>query len=240
MTQLLQVDGVSKSFGGLLALSDVSFGVDTGEVVGIIGPNGAGKSTLFGIVAGALRASAGRIHFNGADVTGWTPERAARMGVGRTFQLVRTFGSMTVAENVLVGAYLRETNPRRAAAKSRQVLERVGLATHAERAAKSLPIALKRRLELARALATDPSLLLLDEVLAGLSPTETESAIELIRSINAGGLTIVLVEHVMEVVMSLCGRLVVLDHGRVIAEGDPPAVAEMPAVIQAYFGPPDA
>jgi branched-chain amino acid transport system ATP-binding protein len=235
---LLEVERLTRRFGGLAAVAEVSFAVEEGEIVGLIGPNGAGKTTLFAVLAGALAPSGGRIRFDGRDVTGWASQKAARAGVGRTYQIVRTFRSMTTFENVLVGAYLRSASPRAARMRAMAVLERVGLERVAHEPAVNLPLALKRRLELARALATAPRLLLLDEVMSGLTPVEAAQAVELTRSLNADGLTIILVEHVMEVVMPLSARVVVLDHGAKIAEGPPAAVSRDAAVIEAYLGEP--
>ena len=219
-----------------MALNAVWLSVDEGEIVGVIGPNGAGKSTLFALIAGALVPSSGQIAFAGHTVTGWSADRAARAGIGRTYQIVRVFRSMTVLENVMVGAYLRHPTAWAARARAMHVLERVGLTEHADRLASNLTVAMKKRLELARALATEPRLLLLDEVMSGLTPVETAAAVELVRSLNRDGLTVLLVEHVMEVVMPLSRRVVVLDHGVKIAEGDPVGVSKNPAVIAAYLG----
>ncbi len=233
---LLELHGLTKRFGGLVAVNDVSFTVEEGEMVGVIGPNGAGKSTLFGMIAGSLPATSGGIVFAGRDAGGWRSDRAARAGVGRTYQIVRVFKSMTALENVMVAAHLRERRPAAARALALEVLERMGLAGLADRPAVNLTVASKKRLELARALATRPRLLLLDEVMSGLTPVETQQAVELVRSLNAEGLTVLLVEHVMEVVMPLSGRVVVLDHGLKIAEGPPTVVAKDPAVLAAYLG----
>jgi branched-chain amino acid transport system ATP-binding protein len=233
---LLLVDDVTKRFGGLAAVDSVSFGVEEGTITGLIGPNGAGKSTLFSMIAGAQRPTAGRLSFDGKDVTGWQPHEAAAAGVGRTFQLMRVFGSMTVLQNLTTAAHLRHRSKSAARAFAAEICEFSGLGEVAHRSAATLTGATKKRLELARALATAPKLLLLDEVLSGLTPTETAAAIELIQRVHEKGITIVLVEHVMQVVMSLCPRLVVLDFGKLIFDGTPAAAVEDQAVLDAYLG----
>lgn len=233
---LLTVSGLTKRFGGLAAVDDVSFEVEEGSVTGLIGPNGAGKSTLFSMIAGAQRPTAGRLSFDGKDVTGWQPHQAAAAGVGRTFQLMRVFGSMTVLENLTTAAHLRHRSKTSARAVASDVCATTGLSSFAHRPAATLTGATKKRLELARALATSPRLLLLDEVLSGLTPTETAQAIELIEQVRAQGITIVLVEHVMQVVMSLCPRLVVLDFGKLIFDGTPSDAVADQAVLDAYLG----
>jgi len=233
---LLRIRNVTCRFGGLIANNDLTLDVAAGEIVGLIGPNGAGKSTLFGVIAGAIRATEGAVMFEGRDVTAQDAAARCVSGIARTFQVVRSFDSMSVLDNVVVGALVREPATRAARRKAHAVLEFVGLAARAEAAAVDLTPPEKRRLELARALATDPKLLLLDEVLTGLTPAEAQQGAELIRSIRAQGVTVVLVEHVMEIVMPLVDRAIVLDLGRIIATGSPADVAAHPAVIAAYFG----
>ena len=233
---LLELRGVTRRFGGLAATDDVSFALAPGELVGLIGPNGAGKSTLFNLIAGALLPSAGTIRFEGEDVTALpAPARCAR-GIARTFQVVRSFDSMSVLENVVVGALARVANPRAARRKAHEILDFVDLASRAERPAGELTMADKRRLEVARALATEPRLLLLDEVMTGLTPSEAQRGIDLVRAIRKRGIAILMVEHVMEIVMPLVDRAIVLDLGRVLASGRPDALVRDPAVIGAYLG----
>jgi branched-chain amino acid transport system ATP-binding protein len=233
---LLVVEGLTKRFGGLSAVDEVTFDVEEGTVTGLIGPNGAGKSTLFSMIAGAQRPTSGRLSFDGREVTGWQPHQAAAAGVGRTFQLMRVFGSMTVLENLTTAAHLRHRTKTAARGVAAEICESTGLGEFAHRPAATLTGATKKRLELARALATSPRLLLLDEVLSGLTPTETAAAIELIGQVHAQGITIVLVEHVMQVVMSLCPRLVVLDFGKLIFDGSPSDAVADQAVLDAYLG----
>ena len=233
---LLELRGVSQRFGGVAANQDVDLVIEAGEIVGLIGPNGAGKSTLFNIIAGAIRPSAGRVLFAGRDITGLGPETACDLGIARTFQVVRSFDSMSVIENVMVGAFTRTASARRARAEARAVLEWTGLAARADSAAGALTPPEKRRLEIARALATRPKLLLLDEVMTGLTPAEAQAGVELVRDIRRRGVTVVMVEHVMEIVMPLVDRAVVLSFGRVLTEGPPRAVIRHPDVIRAYLG----
>jgi branched-chain amino acid transport system ATP-binding protein len=233
---LLRLEHVSKRYGGLWANRDVSFDLSEGGVVGLIGPNGAGKSTLFATIAGAQRPTSGRMFFAGRDVTGWSARAAATSGVGRTFQLMRVFASMSVLENLTTAAYLRHRGARAARRQAERVAERVGLGPVVDSPAAGLTAAWRKRLEMGRALAMEPRLLLLDEVLSGLTPTEAKAAVEIVRTINRDGVTVLMVEHVMEVIMPLCDRLVVLHHGEKISDGTPEEVVEDPTVVDAYLG----
>jgi branched-chain amino acid transport system ATP-binding protein len=237
MTALLEVDHVSKSFSGLHAVQDVSFTVAEGEIVGLIGPNGAGKTTCFNVIAGVYRPDVGTVNFAGQRIDGRRPDRICRTGVARTFQLVKPFAGLSVTENVVIGALNAATSVTEAQDKARQVIEQLGLAAKREQMASSLTLPERKRLEIARALATGPRLLLLDEVMAGLRPTETDHLVALFRELNAQlGLTILLIEHVMRAVMALSRRVVVLHHGQVIAAGTPDEVTRDPAVLECYLG----
>lgn len=227
---------VTKRFGGLVAVNDVSLTVEAGQIVGLIGPNGAGKSTLFATIAGNYRPDGGSIKFRGEEIGGLPPEKIVKKGIARTFQIVRPFGNLSVLENVMVGAFLRDKSRSKAKVWAEAVLEFMGLADKRHAAGASLTIAEKKRLELARAFSTKPSFLLLDEVMAGLTPKESQDAVELIRKINRQGITVFVVEHVMEVVMPISHHVVVLDGGRLIAAGPPEEVAQNEAVIKAYLG----
>ena len=233
---LLEVRGLTKRFGGLVANDGVSFAVGAGEIVGLIGPNGAGKTTLFNAVAGFFAPSSGSILLDGIPVGGLRPEQMAARGVARTFQIVRIFRSMTAVENVMVGALLRTKATAAAEGIARETLAFAGLEGRADDPAATLTAAGQKRLEIARALAAAPRLLLLDEVMAGLTPPEVQEAVALVRRIRARGIACIVVEHVMEGIMPLADRLLVLDNGRKIAEGAPAAVAADPAVITAYLG----
>jgi branched-chain amino acid transport system ATP-binding protein len=237
---ILKVNSVSKSFGGLDALTKVSFNIAEGEILGLIGPNGAGKTTLFNTINGVYRPNAGRIVFRDEDITGFPPYNVARRGLARTYQVVRPLNELTVLENVMVGAcFGRETLARSEAAKTAaEILAMVGLAERSTQPAGSLNVAQKKRLELARALAARPYLLLLDEVLAGLNPSEITGMIETVRSIRESGITILMIEHVMQAVMNVSDRLVVLDYGEVIAEGRPAEIIANAKVVEAYLGDP--
>ena len=237
MAAMLQLDRVSKSFRGLHAVQDVSFSVPEGDIVGLIGPNGAGKTTCFNMIAGVFRADAGSVTFAGQRIDGWRADQICRAGIGRTFQLVKPFAGLSVLENVIVGALNAAHGVRAAREIADRVIESLGLAGKRDAAASSLTLPERKRLEVARALATQPRILLLDEVMAGLRPTETDQMVKLFRDLNAKtGLTILLIEHVMRAVMALSNHIVVLHHGQVISEGTPEHVTGDPAVLECYLG----
>ena len=236
MGALLDVERLSKRFGGLHAVRELSFSVAEGEIVALIGPNGAGKTTAFALISGFLAPDEGEIRFGGRSIVGRTPHEVCALGMARTFQIVRPFPRLTVLQNVVVGALLRHADVRVAEARARAVLEEVGLAAKSDHPARGLTLAERKRLELARALGTEPRLLLLDEVMAGLTPTETERLVELLRAINGRGMAILLIEHVMRAVMTVSQRVIVLSGGQQIAAGTPGQVANDPAVIEAYLG----
>ena len=233
---LLETRGVSQKFGGLVANNDISIAVARGEIVGLIGPNGAGKSTLFNLIAGVAPPSNGSIWFDGENVTALPATVRCHRGIARTFQVVKSFEGMSVIDNVIVGALVRAKGVRAARDKAFEVLDFTGLRSRTEALASALTPAEKRRLEIARALATAPKLLLLDEVLTGLTPSEAQKGVDLVRRIRELGTTILMVEHVMEIVMPLVDRAIVLDLGSVLAEGKPADVVRNPAVISAYLG----
>lgn len=233
---LLTVEGVSHRFGGLLAVNAASLSVPSARITALIGPNGAGKTTLFAVISGFLKPSAGRIGYQGEDVTGEPPHRLARRGIARTFQIVQPFAGLSVRDNILVGAHLRHRARTDALAIAEQVGVEVGLGDMLHSPANTLTVAGRKRLELARALATGPKLLLLDEVLAGLNPSEIRDFVPVIRSFTARGIAVIMIEHVMQAVMSLAEHVFVLAEGRIIAGGSPAQVADDPIVVEAYFG----
>ncbi|GGJ21145.1 ABC transporter ATP-binding protein [Neoroseomonas lacus] len=232
----LAVRGVTKRFGGLIAVNDATLNVAEGSITGLIGPNGAGKTTLFAVIAGFEKPTAGLVLLEGEDITGRRPHELARMGLARTFQIVQPFAGLTVRENIAVGAFLRETKRGAALAAAERVAERVGLADQLDKPAAALTVAGRKRLEVARALATRPKLLLLDEVLAGLNPSEIRDIVPVIRAIRDGGVTVLMIEHVMQAVMDLCEAVHVLAQGRIICSGSPAEVVAAPAVVEAYLG----
>jgi branched-chain amino acid transport system ATP-binding protein len=236
MPPLLEVRNVSKSFGGVAANVDLTFEVAEGEILGLIGPNGAGKTSLFNSISGEVTPDRGEILLAGRKISGIGPVACAMAGIARTFQVVRSFESMTVLENVMVGAFSRTTRAREAMARALDVLAFAGLAGRADTSAHGLTPPEKRRLEVARALATQPRLLLLDEMLTGLTPTEAQSGVQLIRDVRARGVTVIMVEHVMEVLLPLIDRAVVLNLGRVLLTGRPQDVVRDPDMIRAYLG----
>jgi branched-chain amino acid transport system ATP-binding protein len=237
MSALLDIQGVSKRFRGLLAVDNVSFVVTPGDIFAIIGPNGAGKTTLFNMIAGVLVPNRGTIAFAGRRIHGLTPDAVCRRGIGRTFQLVRPFPALTVEENVIVGALLHRSDVNLARRRAHEVLWQIDLFDKRHQLASALTLPDRKRLEVARALATDPKLLLLDEVMAGLRPAETDRMVSILTRLNREtGLTILLIEHVMRAVMALAARVLVLHHGAAIAEGTPDAVVREPAVVQSYLG----
>jgi branched-chain amino acid transport system ATP-binding protein len=233
---LLQLSGLGRSFGGLKAVQDVSLSVPEGSLTALIGPNGAGKTTLFALMSGFLRPDTGTVHFAGQDITGQAPHVNAQLGMTRTFQIVQPFGAQTVRQNIAVGAHLREPNRRAALALAADVAARVGLSAQLDKPASDMTVAGRKRLELARALATQPRLLLLDEVLAGLNPQEIAEMIPVVRGIADGGVTVLMIEHVMQAVMNLASHVWVLAQGQLIAQGSPAQVTADERVIEAYLG----
>jgi len=236
--RILEAKGLNKHFGGRAAVSDVDIHVDEGEILGLIGPNRAGKSTLFNLISGALPLDSGEITIFGVKTTGMRPDKICRLGVGRTFQAAKNFPGMTIRQNVLMGALFGKKHQTRhaAAAKVEEVLRFVGLENLADKHVGDIPLVYQKRLEVARALATQPRLLLLDEMMAGLNPREVQEARDLVRRSRDGGVTVVMIEHVMHAIMNICDRIVVLHHGAKIAEGPPQEVSTSKTVIEVYLG----
>jgi branched-chain amino acid transport system ATP-binding protein len=233
---MLEALGLTKRFGGLLAVSEASVTVPEGRIVALIGPNGAGKTTLFAMISGFMTPDSGSVRFAGDDITGLPPQAICRRGLVRTFQIVQPFGALTVRENIAVGAHLHEAGRGAALARASEIAKLVRMDGQLDVAAAALTVAGRKRLELARALATRPKLLLLDEVMAGLNPTEIDEIVDVIRRIRDSGVTVLMIEHVMRAVVSLAEHAYVLNQGRIIAEGTPAAIASMPHVVEAYLG----
>lgn len=233
---LLEVAGLSKNFGGLRAVSDVSFSLNEGEIVGLLGPIGAGKTTAFNMIAGYIRPSAGTVRLVGRDITGLKPWDICLAGVARTFQLSKTFGDLTLVENLMVGGFARHVDRHRNEDRAREICDFLGMTEKADAEAHHLTAFDRRKLELGRALCTEPRLLLMDEVVAGATPSEAAEMVQLVLKVRERGVTILIVEHVMKVIMSLSDRVIVLDHGEMIAAGLPRDVVREPRVLKAYFG----
>jgi ABC-type branched-subunit amino acid transport system ATPase component len=237
---LFRADGLTKRFGGLVAVNNLTFQIQEKEIVGLIGPNGAGKTTVFNLISGILSPDHGHLLMDGKDITGLKVHTRSLMGIGRTFQIVRPFDGMTVLENVMVPLLARDRDPQKAEKKALTVLKQSGLAALAQASPQSITVAQRKRLEIARALATQPRFLMLDEVLAGLNPVEVAESLPLIRQIRDSGVTIFMIEHVMAALMSVSGRVLVMDEGNLVASGTPDEVVANPRVIEAYLGEEEA
>jgi branched-chain amino acid transport system ATP-binding protein len=233
---LLEVTGITKRFGGLVAVNDLNLSLDKGQILGLIGPNGAGKTTAFNMISGFYKPDEGDITFEGKNITGLRPDQICKLGLTRTFQVVKPFPQLSVRDNVMVGAYNRTNNRRESHQKAVEIIEFLGMQDMQDMTASSLSVAYNKRLEVAKALATDPKIILLDEAMAGLRPIETDHMIDLVRQVSDQGIALLLVEHVMRVIMSLAERIVVIHHGEKIAEGEPQEIVQDKAVIDAYLG----
>ena len=233
---VLRIEHLTKQFGGLTAVNDVSMEVNKGEIVGLIGANGAGKTTLFNMIAGAFPCTSGKIYYKGQEIQNKKSHQVCKLGIGRTYQVVKPFRNLTVLENAMVGSLLRDSDVEKARKKAKEVCEMVGLGPRMNVVGGSLGLPELKRMEIARALCTEPDLLLLDEVMAGLNPTESEKAIELVRQINDSGITIIVIEHIMKAIMTLSDRIYVLNQGNLIAQGTPEEVSNDPEVIKSYLG----
>ena len=233
---ILQTENVVKQFGGLVAVDNISIELHEGEILGLIGANGAGKTTLFNMISGSFRPTSGKILFNGIRIDKLPPNKICKLGLGRTYQIVQPFLNLTVLENTMVGALLRNSSVKEARKKAEEILEFVGLSNRKDVVGGALNIPELKRMEVARALATEPKVLLLDEVMAGLNPTESEQVIELVRNIRENGTTIVIIEHVMKAIMNLSDRIYVLNHGKLIATGTPSEITQNSEVIKSYLG----
>ncbi len=235
---MLEATGVSKAFGGLKAVSKVDFFVEEGEILGLIGPNGAGKTTLFNLISGAYQMDSGTVVYNGKKISGMKPNKICRLGIGRSFQAAKNFAGMPVCQNVLMGALFGQKGQSTAEAQKTvdEVLDFVGLTELRDKMVPDIPLAYQKRLEVARALATKPTLLMLDEMMAGLNPSEVTEAMELVTKIRKSGITIIMIEHVMKAIMNICDRIIVLHHGAKIAEGTPQEISTSRTVIEVYLG----
>lgn len=235
-TTLLQVEHIAKRFGGVQAVKDLSFTLKKGEILGLLGPNGAGKTTAFNMIAGFVNADQGRILLEGQEITSMRPWNVCKAGIGRTFQLSKPFGGMSTRENLLVGGLVKTNDRERSLRKADELLEFLGLEHVADTDADNLTAFERRKVELGRALSTDPQLLLMDEVVAGATPQEAMAMVELVKKVHARGVTVLIIEHVMKVIMGLSHRVIVMHHGELIADGEPAEVVKQPDVLKAYFG----
>ena len=236
MSELLKVEGLTKRFGGLVANDDISFTVNKGEIIGLIGPNGAGKTTLFNCITGFHKPTSGKVFFDGRDITALPPHRVSKIGIARTFQITQVFPKMTALENVMIGAFATTNSVSEAKDMAAETLSFVGLGKKMDVSGESLPPPEQRRLEIAMALSTNPSLLMLDEAMAGLNAVEIDESLEILRKLNKKGITLIIVEHVMRAVMNICKRIIVLENGRKIFDGEKEKAVNDPAVIKAYLG----